>query len=356
MFTQSKFSSCHAQLRAFAEVILADSYTPIALRETLLEFKLWLIALAELPIDSESCRENIDTEQGVALGPTWAAFCIEDLARTRSFVRGIYQAILACRSANAGRPVHLLYAGCGPFATLVLPLLARFSEQQLRLTLIDINPISVRCVQRLFARLNLEAYLEEVLIADALSMKISKPDQIDIVLSETMQRGLKNECQVQIMNNLITQLHAAVMMLPERITVSLAQTDFSNSLPASGETRPMEILGSLFELSAEGIRRDTMRMENGMMVLRTDGITASLAHENIELYVLTSIHVFGDAHIGFNASGLTTPERIPWPIGLRCAHANSDTLTSFPVQCTVRYLIDPKARIEVNFKPKLSLS
>ena len=338
-----------AQLRAFADVILADAYHPGLFRKTLHQFEAWLIAISELPIDSESCRENIDHESGVALGPTWAALCIEDLQRTRNFVRGTYQAILACRNTNADRPVHVLYAGCGPFATLVLPLLTLFSEQQLRLTLVEINPISVQCVQRLFARLNLQAYVEELLLADAVSMKISQPDAIDIVLSETMQRALKNECQVQIMCNLIPQLRQEVLMLPERIILTLAQKDFSKPLTESSEIRPMETLGTLFELSAATIRKSTAREENGVLVLSSDAMTVTLAHANIDLYVLTSIYVFGDAQLQLNASGLSTPERIQLPPDLRCTHADRAP-AGFPVHCRVRYVIDPKARVAVSFE------
>lgn len=349
MPTPSKPLSEHVQLRAFADAILADVYIPGALRQTLLEFEAWLIELTQLPIASDSCRENIDSAYGIALGPTWAAMCIEDFQRTRQFVRGSFQAVLACRSANQGRPVHMLYAGCGPFATLVLPLLAHFSEQQLRLTLVDINPISLECVQRLFARLNLANYVEEVSLSDAVSMIISKPDAIDIVLSETMQRALQNECQVQIMSNLIAQVSDAVLMLPERITLTLAQKDFSKPEPADGEPRPMQTLGTVFEFSAATIRNCIVPKENDALVLRTEGITTTLAHANIELYVLTNIHVFGDAHLAFNASGLSTPHRIPLPLKLRRTHANNGDPVGFPVQCRVRYLIDPKARIEASF-------
>ena len=344
-----------AQLRAFADVILAEAYHPGLLRQTLHQFEAWLVALSELPIDSESCRENIDSENGMALGPTWAAMCIEDIARTHCFVRGTHQAILACLSANANRPVHLLYAGCGPFATLVLPLLAHFSEQQLRLTLVDINPISIQCVQRLFARLNLQAYVEELLLADAVSMKIPKPDAIDIVLSETMQRALKNECQVQIMCNLIPQLRQKVLMLPERIILTLAQKDFSKPLAESSEIRPMESLGTLFELSAATIRKSTAREENGVLMLSSDAMTVTLAHANIDLYVLTSIYVFGDAQLQLNASGLTTPERIQLPPDLRCTHADHEP-AGFPVHCRVRYVIDPIARVAVSFERTRAMS
>jgi hypothetical protein len=344
----STAESERSQLRAFADVILADTYHPGELRQTLRAFEAWLIKLAELDIDSENCRSNIEADYGVALGPAWAALCVEDTQRTRSFVRGTYQAVLERCRANGNRPVHVFYAGCGPFATLVLPLLTHFSEQELRITLVDINPISVSCVQRLFARLNLQGFVGSVLLADAMSMTISNPDEIDIVLSETMQRALKNECQVQIMSNLMSQVPEHALMLPERITLTLAQRDFSNPQAGNGETRPMETLGSLFEFSKASISDATWHQQNDQRFLLTEGITITLPHEDIQLDVLTSIDVYGDAKLALNQSGLTTPERIFLPIHLRRTAKNFDLDLGFPVQCTVRYVIDPKARIDVS--------
>lgn len=351
MLTKSPNSSDRMQLREFAETILAENLPPGDLRLTLHRFEAWLIARSELDIDSDCSRENIYIEHAMALGPTWAAICIEDLARTRQFMRGTFQAILACQSNNQGQPVHVLYAGCGPFALLVLPLLTQFTEQQLRLTLIDINPISVKCVQRLFTRLNLHGYVEELLLADAVTMKISKPDEIDIVLSETMQRSLKNECQVQIMCNLMRQLSETVLMVPERITLTLARRDFSKPLASSTDVQPFETLGTLFDFSTATIRGGNLVIKDGALTLHTDGIVTTMAHAQLELYVLTSIHVFGDAHLLLNESGLSTPERIPLPSHLARTHANHDQPSSFPVRCNVRYLIDPKARIALTIEP-----
>jgi hypothetical protein len=348
MSTPTIAQSERAQLRAFADVILAESYHPGELRQTLLAFEAWLIALAELQIDAESCRSNIKTAHELALGPTWAALCVEDIARTRQFVRGTYQAVQARRHANGGLPVHVFYAGCGPFATLVLPLLAYFSEQQLRLSLVDINPISVACVQRLFARLNLQGFLDDVLLADAMRMTIAKPNEIDIVLSETMQRTLKNECQVQIMSNLMRQLPEHVLMLPERITLTLAQIDFSKEKANGDDARPMEKLGTLFDFTKTSIHCAAWHQQDDQRFLVTEGITAVVQHEHIQLYVLTNIDIYQDAKLELNESGLSTPEPIALPIHLRRTAENFGQDLGFPVQCTVRYVIDPKARIDLN--------
>ena len=46
--------------------------------------------------------------------------CVDDIMRTRRFVRGVYHAMADMLNAREGK-INLLYAGTGPFAMLVLP-------------------------------------------------------------------------------------------------------------------------------------------------------------------------------------------------------------------------------------------
>jgi hypothetical protein len=337
------------QLRAFANAILTDDYHPGQLRQSLHDFETWLLVLTDLQLASDGNRKNIDAKQGMALGPTWAAMCVEDIARTRRFVRGTYQAILQKRALNPARPVHVLYAGCGPFATLVLPLLTRFSATELQVTLIEINPISADCVEKLFARLGLQNYVVDLLRADATQLKLAQPSEIDIVVSETMQRALKNECQVQIMCNLLSQLSDDVIMVPQRITLTLASQDYSTPKNSVNDIRPYQPLGTLFDFSVRTIRGGAAQIENGALTLQTDCVTAQLPHHDVVLYVLTEIQVFADECLTLNQSGLTTPERIRLPLNLARTQANFDDATPHALMCTVQYVIDPKPRIATTF-------
>jgi predicted RNA methylase len=337
------------ELRTFADAILADDYHPGQLRQTLHDFENWLLALTDLRLESEDNRKNLDAKQGMALGPTWAAMCVEDILRTRCFVRGLNQAILHKLAANPARSVHVLYAGCGPFATLILPLLTRFTSAQLRVTLIEINPISADCVEKLFARLGLQDYVVDFLRVDAVQVKLAQPSDIDIVVSETMQRALKNECQVQIMSNLMAQLSDEVIMVPQRITLTLASQDYSTAKNSADDVRPYQSLGTLFDFSVQTIRGGAARIENGSLTLQTNDVTAQLPHHDVVLYVLTEIQVFADECLTLNQSGLTTPERIRLPLNLARTEANFADAKPHALTCAVQYVIDPKPRIATTF-------
>jgi hypothetical protein len=337
------------ELRTFADAILTDDYHPGQLRQALRDFENWLLALTDLRLESEDNRKNLDAERGMALGPTWAAMCVEDIRRTCSFARGLNQAILHKRATKPASPVHVLYAGCGPFATLILPLLTRFSPDQLQVSLIEINPISADCVEKLFARLGLQNYLVDLRRADAVQLKLAQPSYIDIVVSETMQRALKNECQVQIMSNLMSQLSDDVIMVPQRISLTLASQDYSTPKNSADDIRPYQSLGTLFDFSKQTIRSSAIRIESGTLTLQTDCVTAQIPHHDVVLYVLTEIQVFADEWLTLNQSGLTTPERIRVPMNFARTQANFADATPHALTCTVQYVIDPKPRIATTF-------
>ena len=57
------------------------------------EFKSILNAICEQDMDNKEGRKDIEYENGKALGTFWAALCLDDLVRTRQFIRGIDKAI-----------------------------------------------------------------------------------------------------------------------------------------------------------------------------------------------------------------------------------------------------------------------
>ena len=57
------------------------------------EFKSILNAICEQDMDNKEGRKDIEYGNGKALGTFWAALCLDDLVRTRQFIRGIDKAI-----------------------------------------------------------------------------------------------------------------------------------------------------------------------------------------------------------------------------------------------------------------------
>lgn len=157
---------------------------------------------------------------GKAISPTGAAHCLLELQRTAVFIRGIYKAILQLKQSFPDQQLHILYAGCGPYATLVTPFTTLFGPEEISFHLLDINERSLAASKKLYKALDIEAYVAEWICADATQYKFPKDQAIHLVISETMLNALKKEPQVEIMLNLIPQMQEKAIFIPENITVS----------------------------------------------------------------------------------------------------------------------------------------
>jgi hypothetical protein len=165
-------------------------------------------------------KEQIILPSGKAISPSGAAHCLLEFRRTAIFLRGINKAIQQKLSEKGQLPVRILYAGTGPYATLIIPLLTLYSTTELEVDLLDINEISMNALSKLFGELGLTSYIDKTYLFDAATFSAEK--EYDIVISETMQAALKKEPQVAIMQNLIPQMPDSAIFIPEAITVSAA--------------------------------------------------------------------------------------------------------------------------------------
>jgi hypothetical protein len=204
---------------------------------------------------------------GEAISPKDAARCILDYRRTSKFLRGIHAAILEARKRFPHVAIEVLYAGCGPFAPLALPLTSQFSSAEIRFTLLDVHKRSLDAAQRIFQVLGKSAFVRDYIQCDAASYQNDAPHVIHVVVVEAMQAALEKEPQVAITMNLAPQLCPGGIFIPERITVDCylcdltkefpslpAEADAAHSLSAGGGGRVRVNLGRVLELTAEGCR------------------------------------------------------------------------------------------------------
>lgn len=231
-------------------------------------------------------------ESGRAISPSAAAMCVKDFRRTAAFLRGIALALRETRERVSG-PIEVVYAGTGPFATLLLPFLARYARAGVRFTMIDAHLESCVNVARLISELGLDAAEHHQVCADATRYVHRRPIHVAIV--ETMQRALLHEPQVAVTRNLAAQLHEDGVLIPETITIDLAHTDRDRTfdvLPANDRRTVLELSRSIcVEVPA---------------VLRS-GLTVALEPGPRPLALFTSIRTYGPHCIGWNESGLTMP-------------------------------------------------
>ena len=275
------------------------------------EYKAILNELCGETMDVAAGRADLEFSNGKALGTYWAAMCLDDLLRTRQFIRGIDAAIKDKLKTNA--QLHILYAGTGPFATLILPFLLRFPEQNIHFTLVEVNPFSFKILQNIISKLGVTDHTITLVLDDATTYKIDSQQAPDIIISETMQNALAKEQQVSIFLNLMKQAKQETLFIPEKIEL------FLGLLP-KGITE-LEITAShyykakkIFEVSTEALfseLQNKARQLGETVFQKTQTVLNKdiLEKYNI-LFLLTEIQVYKDAKINITESGLTTPLRL----------------------------------------------
>jgi predicted RNA methylase len=248
--------------------------------------------------------KDILLPSGKAISTAAAAHCLLEMKRTAVFLRGINDAIVQALEKNESKPIRILYAGTGPYGTLLLPLLTLYKPAQLVVDWLDINPQSLTALQKIIDAFNLHAYAGEVYCADATTFTVSKP--YDIVISETMLACLKNEPQVAIMQNLIPQLQLDVIFIPEEISIDAALTnpkmEQDRLLYFEGERPPFHRieLGNIFTVNRCNL--ETIRMQRTVII-------PDKTEEFPVLKVFTTVKVFGNEFLSENDSSITLPKQ-----------------------------------------------
>jgi hypothetical protein len=286
---------------------------PGALREAAIRLYSFFSHVTGLDDGPERPEDSYDTllPSGKALSLRDAARCVLDYARTSAFLKGIYAAVRQAQQRFPGGPVMILYAGCGPFAPLALPLATQFGPGEIQFTLLDINPMSLESARRAFQSLGLGRYVRDYVQGDASAYVYPSPEPLHMVVTETMQRALEKETQVAVTANLAPQLCRGGILIPGKITVDAHLCDlskeFAMSADAADGARPPQRadrkrinLGRVFELTAEnagGLPPVLVDIPEGMS-------------EGLQLMLSTTVTVFDSVALGEYDSSITLPVRL----------------------------------------------
>lgn len=165
---------------------------------------------------------------GIAISKSDAAVCTQDYLRTARYIKGTYNAIKELMLRFPGQKINILYAGCGPYAALLTPLLTLFDKEELEGILVEINEASIQSVKLCLTKLELTDYIAEIIQADAVTYQKPTSWPVHLLLSETMFRALIREPQIAIIANLLPQLVENGILIPEKISIDLACSFFSN--------------------------------------------------------------------------------------------------------------------------------
>jgi hypothetical protein len=261
-----------------------------------------------------SLANEVSVKGGIALSSSGAADCVDDYLRTIYFIKGIYKALTILTADFPERRINILYAGCGPYATLILPLLPLFSKERINAILLDINAASIASVGQLLKVTGLDEYALQLIETDAITYIKPKDFTIDLAISETMHYALTREPQVAIVKNIVKQLPAHGILIPEEIRIDLAYTFFDyepslknaiNEVKGYNEMQPYVhhvFVDRLFTISKElsSISHDS-KFESNFYNL-PENFT-----EIPDVCIFTEIKVFDDIELKTAESYITNP-------------------------------------------------
>jgi hypothetical protein len=294
------------KLSKIADTIL-DQGTPRAdLEAVLCEFlEMCSRASGVEPSPSfEAWAEDSFLDSGVAINSRAAAHCVTDFRRTVVFLRGVFAALTQAEQQFSNVPVKVLYAGCGPYATLLLPLLGRFDPGRLDVTLLDYHQQSLDSVAQLIEFFEYGDYRIKLLQADTCDYRSSQP--LHLIIAETMQKSLEQEPQFAVTANLATQLSPGGIFIPQKIEVELCLVN------PEGKRVPLADVLTLSSDRVETLEKTAVQnKQTGKRELASvlAEIPGELATHGFEALFFTRIQVFSDYRIADNEAEITLPSR-----------------------------------------------
>ncbi|ELB2939048.1 hypothetical protein QNE58_004340 [Vibrio alginolyticus] len=284
------------------------------------------LSLAKLT-QEELTRQYISTS-GLVMSPLNCKHTIKDVYRIKGFACGINKAIQHML-ANKSQ-VKVLYPACGPFAPLLLPLLAhykqsdRISAEQLQVTLVDIHPGAIKALNQLIADLDIADYIEAFVEEDA--TQFSPTQTFDLLILEAMQHGFSREGFLSIAKHLVQYLHIQGEMIPNQVSVRammvIGETEFNQQWEKaeyahSNHCQPEAIddridLGEILNVNkAMLLRSEIFELDGGIKMLQGNTIelpkdVPDMAKRILAIY--SHIDTYGDAMVGQYDSGITHPK------------------------------------------------
>ena len=257
--------------------------------------------------------EGSATASGLALAPDMAATCAGDTIRTVMFLRGTRTAIADKHSEVSDRPVRILYAGCGPYAILAVPLMLALSAEVASFTLVDIHPESVASAERIITALNLTDAVFDIKVMDATGYLADPDFPADIILTEVMQACLQTEPQVAVVRHLLSQFPSA-LLIPQEVRIDLVFADPAVEYSAGHRSaQPDSQDGRIYSGSVFVLNREAVFSWKNVSGSYLPGLSVEVNHFPDDRYqpmLFTDIGVYQQYRIGAYESGLTFPRML----------------------------------------------
>lgn len=277
-------------------------------------------SVSELEIDKTENTEHINLPNGKAIGPVWAAFCVKEMIRTKRFIRGFYLGIKNALERFPNRPIHILYAGTGPFATLAMPLTTIFTSEEINFTLLEINPRSILSVEKVVSAFGAEKYINEIVKCDACEYKAEQKKPIHMIITETMLNALQEEPQVGITLNLVPQMVEGGILVPQNIIIEAVLLHPKKNMERITSLTGLEqdcyrVLGKIFELNKHTQAHPVTITSTNARSYSFPEIEVAVPKSALEegykhLFLFTKIQVFALEYIHYWECSLTLPQNL----------------------------------------------
>lgn len=240
----------------------------------------------------EPSSPSQNSPYGNMIPPHQAADCICDANRTIRFQRAIIDYISRINKEKAG-PINILYAGCGPYAALLLPALVICESIQMKVWFVDIFDESLSSVRNIISSLHVESTTPHFLKRDACKLNLHNESipPLDLVICETMDAGLLTEPQAAIMHNLARQCKEECTFIPNKIELSLTLANYPSLIEYLLSTPGYNSAPHLERIStALGPLRlnSTTKQHTDLGILKT--ISAEEARLEIDIEEFIKIH------------------------------------------------------------------
>lgn len=241
---------------------------------------------------------------GVAISPLDAAICTNEYLRTTKYIRGVFEALNDLLIRFKGKKLHILYAGCGPYGTLVIPLLHLFDPKNLEVTFLDIHTSSLNSIKNILQSIGLEKFGCSYVQEDATKYKLLKDTHL--IITETMKAAFWDEPQVAISLNLLPQLSKGGEFIPNRVVVGFEGAHYKQILKDNillKEKAGIYLCDVIDLDSSKDMNKDNL-------VCTTEYTLSQKLSEKMELQFITDIYIYKDNILRENECSLNIPRKV----------------------------------------------
>lgn len=244
-------------------------------------------------------------EGGLALSPHHAALCLEDYIRTARFIKGVDQACKDLVKQFPDQTINVLYAGCGPYGTIFLPLLSLYDSKVFDVTLLDYSSYSIKQVEQLISKIKMDDFQIKTQVGDAIKYTYDTEKNLHLLITETMFQGLLREPQVAVTANLAPQICTGGILIPEEIEIYLCSGKYDQvpfiqpdmTYRNEIDKQPLNLgLGQVMKISLENNHNQTL--QNGLAEIVSP--IFDVEENSIEFpdfYIQTTVKVYQNQQI-----------------------------------------------------------